>query len=64
MSNVICAVMICAGQKMMLAQSVDCLFTPEVRGKRQTTTHDHVTLSAENLFGDSLLYKESQKSFL
>jgi len=37
MSNVICAVMICAGQKMMLAQSVDSLFTPEVRGKKNNT---------------------------
>ena len=61
MSNATCAVMICAGQKMMLAQPVNCLFTPEVNKK---ITHDHVTLSAANLLRDSLLYKESPKSFL
>ena len=66
MSNATCAAMICAGQKMMLAQSVDCLFTPKSEKTQQKTppTHDHVTLSAANLLRDSLQYKESQKSFL
>ena len=35
MSNATCAAMICAGQKMMLAQSVDCLFTPKSEKTQQ-----------------------------